>query len=66
MPGCGKINLTGAAKFPLRIFTSLPAPEMAVETRSKLQEIINPESRTASGGMSEGVRRHEVGQIGGQ
>jgi len=38
---------------------------MTVEASSKLQKIINPESRTASSGMSEGVRRHEVGQIGG-
>ncbi len=60
------INLTVAAKFPLRITAAFGAIQAGIEPCPQLQEVVDPEGGATGCGQRKGVRRHQIGQIGGQ
>jgi hypothetical protein len=66
VPEYGKIDLTGAAKFASRIAAALGPIQPGIEPRPQLQKVVDPEGGAAGRGQGKGVRRHEIGQRGGQ
>ena len=66
VPVYGKIDLTGAAKFSLRIAAPLGTIQAGIEPRPQLQKVVDPEGGAAGRGQRKGIRRHEIGQMGGQ
>jgi hypothetical protein len=47
VPEYGKIDLTGAAKFALRIAAALDPIQAGIEPRPQLQEVVDPEGGAA-------------------
>ena len=52
----GKIDLTGAAKFSLRIAAALGAIQAGIEPRPQLQKVVDPEGGAAGRGQRKGIR----------